>query len=41
MLKGDYYGFYFEDILCACDLTTYCPKFALNKNTVRKILILF
>ena len=34
--KGDYYGFYFENILCMCDLPTYNPKSTLNNNIVRK-----
>ena len=38
--EGDHYWFYFEDILCVCDLTTYCPKSTLNNNKVRKLLIL-
>ena len=39
--EGDYYVFYFEDILCVCDLTTYYPKSTLNYHKVRNISILF
>ena len=41
MLKGDYYEFYFENILCVCDLPRYYPKSPLNIDKVRNILILF
>ena len=36
MLKGDYYVFYFENILCVCDLPKYYPKSPLNIDKVRK-----
>ena len=36
MFEGEYYGFYFENILCVCDLSTYYPKSTLNNDKVRK-----
>ena len=36
MLKGDYYEFYFENILCEWDLPTYYPRFTLNNDKVKK-----
>ena len=36
MLKGDYYEFYFENILCVCDLPRYYPKSTLNNDKVGK-----
>ena len=36
MLEGDYYGFYFKNILCECDLPTYYPSFTLNNDQVRE-----
>ena len=34
--EGDYYEFYFENILCVCDLPTYYPKSTLNNHKVKK-----
>ena len=34
--EGDYYGFYFENILCLCDLSTYYPRCTLKNNKVKK-----
>ena len=36
MLEGDYYGFYFVNILCEYDLPTYSPSFTLNNDKVKK-----
>ena len=36
MLEGDYYGFYFVNILCEYDLPTYYPSFTFNNVKVKK-----
>ena len=32
----NYFGIYFVNIICVCDLLTYCPKSTLNTYKVRK-----
>ena len=34
--EGDYYGFYFENILCLCDFPKYYSKSTLNNDKVGK-----
>ena len=36
MLEGDYYGFYFVNILCEYDLPTYYPSFTFIDVKVQK-----
>ena len=38
MFEGDYYGVYFENILCECDLPTYYPSFTFNNDKVKKMI---
>ena len=39
--ESDYYGLYFENILCVCHFPTYYPKSTKNQGKMRKIYILF
>ena len=36
MSEVNYFGIYFVNIICVCDLPTYCPKSTLNTYKVRK-----
>ena len=40
MWEGDYYGFYFVNILCECDFPTYSPSFTFNNDKVKKKIII-